>query len=550
MKKKIFKYLKNLLIKNKFKIFNRRNFENKFENSNSKVLIEFNAFHYTHCYMSIITSYFVKMYSANLIAFNNHKLSSTSFEDSLTRKIKWFFGKIFKLKFFGIYSSFGVTDFIDPIGRKKDYKEASKIYNNLISNIKKKSDVTKIQIDNILLGDLIYDGYLKLYSLETLDFNLIKFKKYLYNFILLYLYWKNYLINNNVKCIIGVHSVYAYGIIYRIAFSKKIDVFTTMAGRVFRLDYSNQYNYDEYKFFKDIFLKFTEHEKKRFRNYSKTLINKRLDGKVGNDIKELITTKSAFSKFYDKNKNVLSKNKKIKILIATHQLGDVCNFWGENFFSDFYEWLKFLSKLSKETDYEWYIKDHPYYSDLKYAKSLDRTAELTRKLVKENNKLIYIPSDISHHQIIEEKIDFVLTIYGTIAFEYAYFKIPVILATKNCPMYKCNMNICPSNLDEYENTLRNLENVKLKINEEDVLDYFFMKYVYNDYDVFFDKHSEFLVKNKWDEYDSFEYYKYWMNNVDLKKLNEMYKIFDNFYKSKKYTIDLSHNNKLLNALKS
>ncbi len=67
---------------------------------------------------------------------------------------------------------------------------------------------------------------------------------------------------------------------------------------------------------------------------------------------------------------------------------------------------------------------------------------------------------------------------------------------------------------------------------------------------FFDKHSEFLVKNKWDEYDSFEYYKYWMNNVDLKKLNEMYKIFDNFYKSKKYTIDLSHNNKLLNALKS
>tara|TARA_A100001015_G_C15000080_1_gene718074 strand:- start:457 stop:2109 length:1653 start_codon:yes stop_codon:yes gene_type:complete len=550
MKKKIFKYLKNLLIKNKFKIFNRRNFENKFENSNSKVLIEFNAFHYTHCYMSIITSYFVKMYSANLIAFNNHKLSSTSFEDSLTRKIKWFFGKIFKLKFFGIYSSFGVTDFIDPIGRKKDYKEASKIYNNLISNIKKKSDITKIQIDNILLGDLIYDGYLKLYSLETLDFNLIKFKKYLYNFILLYLYWKNYLINNNVKCIIGVHSVYAYGIIYRIAFSKKIDVFTTMAGRVFRLDYSNQYNYDEYKFFKDIFLKFTEHEKKRFRNYSKTLINKRLDGKVGNDIKELITTKSAFSKFYDKNKNVLSKNKKIKILIATHQLGDACNFWGENFFSDFYEWLKFLSKLSKETDYEWYIKDHPYYSDLKYAKSLDRTAELTRKLVKENNKLIHIPSDISHHQIIEEKIDFVLTIYGTIAFEYAYFKIPVILATKNCPMYKCNMNICPSNLDEYENTLRNLENVKLKINEEDVLDYFFMKYVYNDYDVFFDKHSEFLVKNKWDEYDSFEYYKYWMNNVDLKKLNEMYKIFDNFYKSKKYTIDLSHNNKLLNALKS
>ena len=57
-----------------------------------------------------------------------------------------------------------------------------------------KSDELKIKIDKILLGDLIYDGYLKFFSIETLDINSYKFKKYLYEFILIYLYWKDYLI--------------------------------------------------------------------------------------------------------------------------------------------------------------------------------------------------------------------------------------------------------------------------------------------------------------------------------------------------------------------
>ena len=196
-----------------------------------------------------------------------------------------------------------------------------------------------------LLGDLIYDGFLKFYSLETLCFNSSKFKRYLYEFILIYFFWKEYLNKNNIKGIVGVHGVYAYGIIYRIAFSKKIEVFTTMSGRVFRLDINNQFNFNEYKDYKKIFSKFSQVDKKKFIKYSKKILKKRFEGAVGNDIKELISNKSAFAKPYNKKNKILNNNSKIKILIATHSLGDTCNFWGTNFFPDFYEWLKFLSEF-------------------------------------------------------------------------------------------------------------------------------------------------------------------------------------------------------------
>ena len=40
-------------------------------------------------------------------------------------------------------------------------------------------------------------------------------------------------------------------------------------------------------------------------------------------------------------------------------------------------WINF-----RKTNYDWYIKDHPYYSDLKYATSLQRTYELSKKIEK------------------------------------------------------------------------------------------------------------------------------------------------------------------------
>ena len=550
MIKNFFSFYKNLYLIIKFKIFNYRFYNKKNKNSKSQVLVEFNSFHSSHCFMSLISNYLIKKHNSKLVAFNNYKLTAVNYEDNLLNKIKWFLGKSFKLKFFGIYSSFGVCDFIEPTSKKKDYIEAKDIYKNIIKELKTKSDITKIKIDNILFGDLIYDGYLKLTYQVTIDLKSKGFQDYLYHFILIFMYWKNYLKDNNVKSIVGVHSLYAYGIIHRLAIFQNIEVFTILNGRIFRLNKESLYQFSEYKNFRSEFSNFSSFEKKKFLKISSKSIENRLNGHLGDNIKELVTTKSAFSKPYDPNIKVLNKNKKLKILIATHQVGDACNFWGRNFFPDFKEWLECLSNLSKVTDFDWYLKDHPYYSDLKYAKSLDRTTELSKEIIKKNNKIIYLDSDISHHQIIGEKIDYVLTIYGTIAFEYAYLGIPVVMATKNCSTSNYTFNILPKDFKDYEDTLKNLDKISHKINKNEILEYYFMKYIYHDYNAFFEKFGNFInaKKNNFDSYDGFEFYDYWIKNINDKNLKNMINIFENFYDSNEHSLNISHNKKMLNDL--
>ena len=64
----------------------------------------------------------------------------------------------------------------------------------------------------------------------------------------------------------------------------------------------------------------------------------------------------SFSKNYFKRK---LKNKNIKVIIFPHDFFDAVHAYGDILFEDFYEWLEFLEKISKKTDYEWYIKNRP-----------------------------------------------------------------------------------------------------------------------------------------------------------------------------------------------
>ena len=108
-------------------------------------------------------------------------------------------------------------------------------------------------------------------------------------------------------------------------------------------------------------------------------------------------------------------------------------------FNDFIEWLEFLYKVSKKTNYSWYIKTHPDYKP--------KTKYILNEFLKGKKEFKLLPPNYSHHQIINEKIDFALTTYGTIGWEYAALGIPVINASINNPHIGYSFNINPKNGD-------------------------------------------------------------------------------------------------------
>ena len=146
-----------------------------------------------------------------------------------------------------------------------------------------------------------------------------------------------------------------------------------------------------------------------------------------------------------------------------HCFFDAPHPFGINFFPDFYEWVIFLGRISEKTDYDWYIKTHPYF--------LPENDEVLEEIVRKYPKFTLLPKETSHLQIIEDGIDFVLTVYGTIGSEYAALGIPAINASMCNQHIAYNFNIHPKTIQEYEDILMNLTDQKLDIDINKVYEY-------------------------------------------------------------------------------
>ena len=159
-----FNFFKNLKINNLFIKHNRFYFgENDIDNNN-KILIEFNKFHTSHIPISYLSNILAKKYNSKIEGFFNYSLISASLNNSLINKIKWKISNFFSLNNFKIYRSFGTQNIFRPYKLSSNDKKSEKIYNNIYKNLKKKEDIINIKFNKIIVGDLIYDTYLKFYK--------------------------------------------------------------------------------------------------------------------------------------------------------------------------------------------------------------------------------------------------------------------------------------------------------------------------------------------------------------------------------------------------
>ena len=61
-----------------------------------------------------------------------------------------------------------------------------------------------------------------------------------------------------------------------------------------------------------------------------------------------------------------------------------------------------------------------------------------------------------------------LTVYGSVGLEYAYFNIPVINASINNPHGNYNFNLNPQSIEEYEKLILSIKDIKISINKNEI----------------------------------------------------------------------------------
>ncbi len=523
---------------------NRQLFDYKSSN-NKIILVEYNSFHGSHLCQALLSNFFKKKNSSKIVAYFNYCLIVSPLKINFFQKLKWQLSSLFSFGFKSIYKSFGVEEFIRPVISKEMSIEAIKIRNSFFKKKVSHQDIINFQINKIWIGDLIYDTYLKSRLIPTFEVRDKDFQIFFKEFLELFLYWQEYLKSNKVSQIIGIHACYSYGIPLRIGMKTGIPSYVINVRAVMKINKRIPTMYGDFKFFKKDFSIMKKKFKQSAIEKAKKNLKLRFSGKSGIQVGLVNRSKSSFSKFKKNTKSVLNKNSKIKILICTHDFMDSIHVNGKNFFSDFYRWISYLGELSikKEMEYDFYIKNHPNFGN-KYERYQQYTELFVDDLCKKFKNIKKINSNVSHHKIISEGIDFVLTVYGSVAIEYAYFGIPVINATKNNPHINYQFNIHPKNKQEYIKILNNLKNVKLKIKKNDIYECYFMKHFYYDENWLFDDYQSFLRDiDGYHNIHTHKFYDYWEKKLDENLKGKIYSRFDKFQKSNNNRLNIFNSDK-------
>ena len=161
--------------------------------------------------------------------------------------------------------------------------------------------------------------------------------------------------------------------------------------------------------------------------------------------------------------------------------------------------------------------------------------EIINNLSKKFKNITILNSSVSHHSIIKDKIDFVLTVYGSVSFEYAYNKKYVINASLNNPSINYKYNFNPSSIKIYSDMMMNLNKLKLNIDTEEVLECYLMQRILRANNIYFQDLDDF--KNKFDKSINnlnTNFYEYVIKDYNYKHHLNIMKKFDNFINNKNY----------------
>ena len=468
------------------KKFIKKNIEvwskDKVVNSKKVILIDLFYWYPLINFWSIIVNVISNKFNAKIEYFY------TDFYQSKASIHSFFISKLHK-----IYSSFnsekGISEYDFKISKKENLKY-SKMYKKL-----KIDNLVNFKRGNIIIGDLIYDTYLRITPNYTIKGKDKKLKKIFFRANKIFDELQKYFQKNQVICVIPGHTYYInYGIITRIAIKRKIPVikisYKNRANQLFHLMRVEKNGSEEYPYYnyKKIFNSFPNKKKKLALKIGKNLIEHRLSGKFDNTLPYMPT--SSFNKV-KKNNNIL-KSTKQKIFLFPHCYLDAPHRYRWMVFDDFYKQMKFFLNQSKKLkNYQFYYKPHP--NELKWSRQVHNL------ILKNYPSVIRLKRNFSHQSVVKSKPALIITNHGTIAHEFAACKVPV-LNTGDNPHINYKFCLHTKNKNEILNVLNNLnaETKKINYNLNDLYEYMYMRYrhfVYLNNEHKYLRDSHFAYKN-------------------------------------------------------
>lgn len=386
------------------------------------------------------------------ITFQNCLMSMLLSVNNKTKVIG--FSPLPEKKIFNLYQQFGVNKFVviyKFINLKVFFLSIYITMKTFIKNQKlTKFNYIKVIIDDIDIGEHIYDQFLRREFHATYRKKSLKYYLYIYRGCYYYFRFKEILIKEKVTDIILSHIVYMPATLIKAASVVNPDI-TIWATNDYYADlgvsksksYQNKLEVVDRRQFRNIYSSFIldNYTKDDIETIFKFINNKKVSWVAKNRKNDICLNLDNYK--YDKNK----KN----IFILPHAFNDGVRHANNPIFCDYYVWfVETLKILSKNDNINIFIKPHPLEYKFNYKES---SKSVVSEILKDstNKNIFYIEENLSI-DFLYSITNCIVTANGSSGLEAPCRGIPVITAARGT-YYDADTTINSETYKEYENNL-------------------------------------------------------------------------------------------------
>lgn len=333
---------------------------------------------------------------------------------------------------------------------------------NLFWNLKSKDDFLNLKYGEILIGDLLYDTYLRFFKKGTLnikDYDLVLLLARTFSEI----EFLEKLSKQFDVYLTGYCTYTNSGLPVRVFLHNNVDVYSfsnIKTGK--KLSTHDYFQVKPHWNYRSIF-SLIEHKKEKIEQ-GLILIENRINGNMDLDYMK--------HNPYQINSNIASELvNSFDGVVFLHDFTDSYNIYRNSVFRDFLEWTEFTFDLIIKNNLNIGIKPHPNQNET--------SKKITAGLIKKYTTLNWINEKVSNNTIFESGISFGISVYGTVLTELAFNGIIPISCGDN-PTSNYNFVFNAKKIEEYTDLIINYSRLKLKNNVvNEIGEFMFMHYLYN-----------------------------------------------------------------------
>ena len=348
-------------------------------------------------------------------------------------------------------------------------------------NLKSKNELLNLYYNDIFVGDLIYDTYLRFRISPTVYIRDPFLCYYIYKSIVAVESCEQLVLKINISKYFCSYATYIqHGVPIRVFLKHNIDVYSSgnlqqLFKKLSREDYLQTSNHQGY--YRD-FLQFEDRESKL--KIARDLLESKFNGNIDTSISYM--KESAF-----RNDNFNRSFGKFDGVIFLHDFFDSPHIYKDLLFNDFYEWINHTLSLISQYGLNIAVKPHP--------NQISESKKILDILKAKYRNIVWLEADISNNTIFNSGIKFGISVYGTILHELAYFGINPICAGDN-PHYSFDFVHKPKNIHDYNYLILNYKQLSLPNNYKELVEIFFYMHNIHKSDSYSFENLDYQFKNR------------------------------------------------------